>query len=890
MRFLKKILIINLIILLLIYVLQYLSVFLPASTNIVIAFTIIAMGLYLINNFQVIKFHLKDRQLSYLLLIIMLTSALFILLNVFLVLKTPFIYSQGIGDHSQKEILVVSNQKTYTQEFTSRANYLGIVELFFRPNVQVGNEVPESVSNEVRESDIFHFKLIDKDTNRQVIERDFRLLFAGDSEVIYPIGFPQILDSQDQTYIIQLTYDGEDESLGIAVEDGGELVGGLKHVINLSIASKNPSELIDYSVLNLQRIDYSDIKMVIRLMCFLLLLSIILKFSNWQVDKIFTIIISLLILGIFGRYLFAQDIDSDFLKFYLYTLITALFLFSYLRGYWKRLVTELLSQNTTCEISKKMSSLGLAITLSAFTLLVFWNGRLGRNIGGDELHIFNTAIGYLKTGEFVQWNWITDMGFRLYDRSKPLTLLTAFIFKSFGIHELLARVPYFVFGLLSIISVYYVTWKIFQSRYFGLILSVFFATNLFLVFQSTIIRGYIILFFTTLWLLYFLFRAFYDPAGLKKFLSWFIFWSLLILSSTIDLHLLILAPLGLILFSIDFKKQVWRRLKFVQKIIVLGVVIFIILFLANFQDRILINKLLEYINLPPVLRLGFSETSFLNISLFPALIIIAMFYLLRRNAPSKKMDKGVVFFGWLFLYLHIVLIFFLRPLPGLGIQTRYLIPIIVVNFYVLLLTFDFFITLIVEYVRKKSKFSSVYIQPLLLVFVLIVNIHLSIHPFLYYHSKAIFESEYNYWDMYTLDETTPGRALPNHAIASSLISNAISQSTILVDYGLLYENYYYRDLPLAHTNYYFPCIGQNSSLINMQTICKDEEQLSLRSLRSFLYNNNDKDIIIAWLRRKEYGIPEEIRDYIRNHEGIIDLVGDELIDEVNYRIYKIPKI
>ncbi|MFA5994818.1 MAG: hypothetical protein WCW27_03340 [Patescibacteria group bacterium] len=93
------------------------------------------------------------------------------------------------------------------------------------------------------------------------------------------------------------------------------------------------------------------------------------------------------------------------------------------------------------------------IAIAVITLLAFWlrAANLGAlNFYNDEYYHVNTAVGYLKFGEFKQYNFYTEQLEKPYTRASIFTWQVAQSFKWFGVYEQSARLPSLLWGTLLI--------------------------------------------------------------------------------------------------------------------------------------------------------------------------------------------------------------------------------------------------------------------------------------------------------------------------------------------------------------------------------------------------------------------------------------------------------
>jgi len=69
----------------------------------------------------------------------------------------------------------------------------------------------------------------------------------------------------------------------------------------------------------------------------------------------------------------------------------------------------------------------------------------------DEYFHVNTAMGYLKTGTYVQWNYVTEEAGNVYERAWPYTWQVAKSIQLFGASEWSMRFPALLWGILFLL-------------------------------------------------------------------------------------------------------------------------------------------------------------------------------------------------------------------------------------------------------------------------------------------------------------------------------------------------------------------------------------------------------------------------------------------------------
>lgn len=139
--------------------------------------------------------------------------------------------------------------------------------------------------------------------------------------------------------------------------------------------------------------------------------------------------------------------------------------------------------------------------------------RMFWNIGGDyftfldEYPTFDVAAGFAKTGKFCFWDFhhqvLTDES---YTRAWPHTVLLGLWFHIFGINVVAGKTLSAVFGVLFVLSLCYITKKIYENYYISLLSCLFVMTNSTVITVFRQIRMYSLWLLVTLWLIYFIYR------------------------------------------------------------------------------------------------------------------------------------------------------------------------------------------------------------------------------------------------------------------------------------------------------------------------------------------------------------------------------------------------
>lgn len=136
-----------------------------------------------------------------------------------------------------------------------------------------------------------------------------------------------------------------------------------------------------------------------------------------------------------------------------------------------------------------------------FLTIVYCYNLGGNNFHNDEHYHVLAAVGYLKTGCFVQWDMVNDIPWEQYDRAWPYTWLVAQSFRIFGISEVSARLVSVICGLIFCTIVYCLVNKITHNVLFSTICTVVLGLNPNLIDDFRMVRMYSLMYVCSLLLL-----------------------------------------------------------------------------------------------------------------------------------------------------------------------------------------------------------------------------------------------------------------------------------------------------------------------------------------------------------------------------------------------------
>lgn len=116
------------------------------------------------------------------------------------------------------------------------------------------------------------------------------------------------------------------------------------------------------------------------------------------------------------------------------------------------------------------------------------------NFQNDEFFHVETAKGYLETGKYLQWDYLTDTSKDTYTRAWPYTWLVAQSFKFFGISEWSGRLPSAISGILLLPLLFWLAWKVSKNWLVALFVLSLASFDQSLIWSSRICRMYAVFF------------------------------------------------------------------------------------------------------------------------------------------------------------------------------------------------------------------------------------------------------------------------------------------------------------------------------------------------------------------------------------------------------------
>lgn len=148
------------------------------------------------------------------------------------------------------------------------------------------------------------------------------------------------------------------------------------------------------------------------------------------------------------------------------------------------------------------------LLLSAAVIRYFYRLDARMSFAVDEPQTFATAVGYLKTGTFYEWDfWNNKISDVEYYGLVPYIKILALWMKVFGISLVSARCLSAVFGCLFILSCIYIIKRLFNRIDITVISTIFILMHPEITYWFRFIRMYAMLMLCSIWFAYFAYMA-----------------------------------------------------------------------------------------------------------------------------------------------------------------------------------------------------------------------------------------------------------------------------------------------------------------------------------------------------------------------------------------------
>lgn len=133
------------------------------------------------------------------------------------------------------------------------------------------------------------------------------------------------------------------------------------------------------------------------------------------------------------------------------------------------------------------------------------------NFQNDEFFHVEAAEGYLKTGNYVLWDFLEQKPGAAYQRAWIYTWQVAQSFKLFGVNEFSGRLPSVIWGVLLLPLVGWLAWRVSSSRLVGVFSMLLVTFDQSLIWASRTCRMYSLFIFLVTLMMWCVIEAFKKP-------------------------------------------------------------------------------------------------------------------------------------------------------------------------------------------------------------------------------------------------------------------------------------------------------------------------------------------------------------------------------------------
>jgi len=703
---------------------------------------------------------------------------------------------------------------------------------------------------------------------------------------LYPFGFPVIENSKNKTYLVEV--EGQKE---ITPEENNLYVfipvdnnNGSYFYSRYASSLKN----ISLDVIGTRTLKILANKSIFRLTAFhfLFCLGILIvgKVINFQ--RLISFLFSLMIFigAIIGPLsLLSKYSIPKLLQYYSYFLL-------FLTGIGQFFLSQKGKKGERFAIAIHPLFKKTVIAVSIIIFLIATLPRLNYEIRGDEWHQFNLSYGFLKTGEFQEWNFIYEKPEFHYAREHPATIIIAGFFGLFGISETVARIPGLVAALIFLYFIYYLFKKVLKRESLSAVMVLYFATNTFFIYQATYLRSYIYLMLTIILLITNLIMVL-RIRGRKEF------WLRLLLSLILVYLAHKLHPLGISLLSLVaiacFIRGIqtfnhFRNRKhglFIFGMAIVAISLALGLFVFQKLGKPFISDQLSF-------SLNNSSLSLLTMNIFFVIFIVAFFIceLIFDLKKYKSFDgllennKEIVFLLLITISLHLLYDIFIYYQKGM--IPRYMIQLLILN----PLLFYF---IIFHYFQDGLKRISI----ISLVFIVLINNYALASSF---KINTDWSSGYNIIDMYggPNKSTVPTRDEAYHNIADpkiiAIAKSLPKQENLAIISDLVIENYYLKDLSEMKNRVTLisirPLDYGFKNIIKGITDKGNTKPRTIESISDIDYYASQYDhLIVMWEFRKGYKVSAQLKEEINNNPLRFAKISGKGIDDSAIETYLVNK-
>lgn len=505
----------------------------------------------------------------------------------------------------------------------------------------------------------------------------------------------------------------------------------------------------------------------------------------------------------------------------------------------------------------------LALIASIVVFVVAVAPRLSQPLSGDEVHQFNTAVGFLKTGTFWQWNFIDQEPFISYERGWPSTMAMVVSMKTFGINEAAARLPSVIFGIGSIILTYLLARLVTASRIVALLAALFLAVHPWFIWDGSYARVYGSFLFFSLGYYYLIVRMVMDQRiTFFRSLIAFALFTAAIINQLIFVSILPFTFIAILFIIVKRFGRTYRR-RLVVWLIVLGFVTTLgTLVMPTISENLFAYKgYLRTIHQPLIGLNGASIISFFDFPFwFAAAIImaVAIFFI-----PASRRKQGFYLLFVLFVTVH-----FFYAFASAETHPRYITHLIPVNFILLI----YALYLLGQALIANRRLVSV----LLGVLLLSLNFYFGTTATIT-NSGVVYSNSYNWRALYTC---CPGATdYENYNVVIPKIAEVYEPSMLVIGHGIHLRSYYFQKVFPRRFRYIQ--LTKNPGNFEYRNIAGGDRDLTIADIID-LTSANDQGLFI-WPNRKDEHIAAGVKVFVARNFRQLSGNG---IDNSNVDVYQ----
>jgi hypothetical protein len=521
---LKEVLLSSLFLLAVLFILRAVNSSFPVDINFFIKTPVLFLLAIALVNVKKIKYFIfknpKGKKIALFSVVNFLISLIILFIYSVFQGGSPLIFEDRIPNFKATKQIEIT-EKPIIQTFTAKSNNLETMGIKLIAKREIPEITPEDFSEDEQTSANnirLLFRLKEQGSDNYIYQNTYEFSPKFESS-FYPFGFPAIANSKGKTYVVQISRKKQDEDIILTSSS-------FRFLLESNGSSVNYYPRYVYSLKNL-KVNYSSIlKNLLRtfLLCFqstkLFILFHVLVFSTlaflfiyseklfnkycryWVLLGIFFISLSIFFRG-------SLELFNKALENYLFILTCALLLFFYKMG---QLDFSLLVNFPKKKVKTNRFDFIKEKWFLLLTLITLWGGVLRfYNIGNfdiyhDEYFYASAIKSYVEAGSTNLWNYATNSPSQK-PYSRFITILVGNFIKLVGYNETNLRLPFALFGTLSVFFLFFLTKELTGSNLISLSASLMLSLDDISIYLSRFIRQYSLLTLVSILLAWFMIKS-----------------------------------------------------------------------------------------------------------------------------------------------------------------------------------------------------------------------------------------------------------------------------------------------------------------------------------------------------------------------------------------------